>query len=216
MDKISKKEKALITGLLLLSVVPLLGGVIRVVELAVGGDITASNERFFADPIPVIIHIFTSMLYCILGAFQFSKGIRKKYLNWHRISGRVLIPVGMISALTGLWMTLFYSFGVYDGYALYLIRLLVGSLMVVFIGYGMMAIIKRNISAHRAWMMRAYAIGLGAGTQVITHLPFFILEDIRGELARTICMAVGWLLNIMVVEWILWQEQRKMVGVGYA
>jgi hypothetical protein len=26
-------------------------------------------------------------------------------------------------------------------------------------------------------MTRAYAIGLGAGTQVLTHLPWFVLAD---------------------------------------
>ena len=34
---------------------------------------------------------------------------------------------------------------------------------------GFTAIRRRDIAAHRAWMIRAYALGLGAGTQVFTQ-----------------------------------------------
>ena len=34
---------------------------------------------------------------------------------------------------------------------------------------GFTAIRRRDIAAHRAWMIRAYAIGLAAGTQVFTE-----------------------------------------------
>lgn len=34
---------------------------------------------------------------------------------------------------------------------------------------GFTAIRRRDIAAHRAWMIRAYAIGLGAGTQAFTE-----------------------------------------------
>jgi uncharacterized membrane protein len=43
--------------------------------------------------------------------------------------------------------------------------------MVLSIGLGIHAIRRRDFKAHGAWMTRAYAIGLGAGTQVLTHLP---------------------------------------------
>jgi hypothetical protein len=34
-------------------------------------------------------------------------------------------------------------------------------------------------------MIRTYAIGMGAGTQVLTHLPWFIVTDVKpGETAR--------------------------------
>jgi len=41
-----------------------------------------------------------------------------------------------------------------------------------------------NRSRHRAWMMRGYAIGLGAGTRALTHVPYFLFEGIQGELAE--------------------------------
>jgi hypothetical protein len=75
--------------------------------------------------------------------------------------------------------------------------------MILFICLGVAAIIRRDIPNHRAWMMRSYALGLGAGTQVLTHLPWFLFPSIQGELARTLLMLAGWVINLAVVEWIL-------------
>ena len=49
-------------------------------------------------------------------------------------------------------------------------------------------------------MTRAYALGMGAGTQVLTHLPWFLLVGKPGELARATLMAAGWMINILVAE----------------
>jgi hypothetical protein len=44
-------------GLILLSAIPLGAGVFRLRELAIGAEITAANARFFATPLPVVLHI---------------------------------------------------------------------------------------------------------------------------------------------------------------
>ena len=58
-------------------------------------------------------------------------------------------------------------------------------------------------------MMRGFALGLGAGTQVLTHLPWFLFPSIHGELARTLFMGAGWAINLAAVEWILLRERRS-------
>jgi hypothetical protein len=58
-------------------------------------------------------------------------------------------------------------------------------------------------------MTRAYAIGLGAGTQVLTHLPWFVLvEGKPGEIPRAVMMGAGWAINIVVAEWIVRKGER--------
>ena len=49
-------------------------------------------------------------------------------------------------------------------------------------------------------MMRGYALGLGAGTQALTHLPWCLFPAIQGELSRALCMAAGWAINLAVAE----------------
>ena len=80
--------------------------------------------------------------------------------------------------------------------------------MVVFLVLGLFAIHRRDIPSHQAWMMRGYALGLSAGTQVLTHLPWFVFPSIRGELARTLSMAAGWAINILVAEWFILRQRQ--------
>ena len=54
------------------------------------------------------------------------------------------------------------------GDLLWVFRLLVGSGMAASIVLGLVAIRRRDIARHRAWMTRAYALALGAGTQAFT------------------------------------------------
>lgn len=210
----AKSEWLIPAGLIALSFIPIVAGTVRVIGLGSGAEITAENARFFAAPLPVVLHIISTVIYCVLGAFQFSPSFRHCKPNWHRAAGRILIPCGLVVAFSGLWMTQFYPSANYppvnfDGPFLYAIRLLVGSAMALCLCLGFAAIRKREIPDHRAWMMRGYALGLGAGTQAFTHLPMFLFPSIQGELARTLCMAAGWTINLVVAEWLISRERRR-------
>jgi uncharacterized membrane protein len=205
-------------GLIALSVIPALAGIVRLTQLGGGGPITPDLARFAAAPLPIVLHIVFSLLYSILGAFQFSPSFRGRHPRWHREAGKVLLASGMVAALSGLWMTVIYpiakpeGLGKFDDLGLYVVRLLVGAAMAGFIALGYAAIRKRDIVCHRAWMMRSYALGLGAGTQVFTHIPMFVFPSIQGELARTLCMAAGWGINLGLAEWVIAREKRLRVA----
>ncbi|MBC7367487.1 MAG: DUF2306 domain-containing protein [Undibacterium sp.] len=198
-------------GLTALSVIPMAGGAFRLVEIGGGAAITPDNARFFAAPLSVVWHIVSSVIFCVLGAVQFAPRFRHRNPNWHRAAGRVLVPCGIVAALTGLWMTQFHPPATFvgplpasfDGAFLYVIRLLAGSAMTLSLCLGVAAILRRDIPRHQAWMIRGYALGLGAGTQAFTHLPWFLFPSIRGELARTLFMGAGWAINVAVAEWII-------------
>ena len=191
--------------LILLSLVPAIAGTARLAELAGNTEVTTANARFLAQPIPVVLHILAVIPYSILGALQFSPGFRRRNRRWHRAAGRVLGICGLVAALSGLWMAHFYPWPAGDGVGVYLERLVFGTAMVASILLGIDAVARRrDLAAHGAWMIRAYAIGLGAGTQVLTHLPWFMIADgAPGETARTIMMGAGWVINVVVAEWII-------------
>src|SRR6185436_18460824 len=83
------------------------------------------------------------------------------------------------------------------------LRLVFGSAMVMSMVLGVDAIRRRNFAAHGDWMIRAYAIGMGAGTQVLTHLPFFILVGKPNEATLALLMGAGWVINLVVAEWVI-------------
>jgi uncharacterized membrane protein len=196
-------------ALIMLTVVPVAAGALRVAELTGGAQVTPENARFFAMPIPVLIHIPSASLYCILGAFQFASGFRRRRPGWHRAAGRLLVPCGLATALSGIWMTLFYHLPASDNDLLGAFRIVFGSAMFLSIVLGFAAIRRREIARHRAWMIRGYAIGLGAGTQVLTHLPWILAFGQPAGLSRAMLMFAGWAINLAVAEWIIRRRPIK-------
>jgi uncharacterized membrane protein len=196
----SRREWFAPAGLIALSVVPMAAGAFRLTQLAGGAAVTPDNARFVAAPVPVVVHIVGASLFCVLGALQFAPGLRRRRIGWHRAAGRLVVPCGLAAALSGLWMTLFYPRPPGDGLLLEGFRLLFGTGMTLSIVLGFVAILQRDVARHRAWMTRGYAIGLGAGTQVLTNVPWLLLVGAPGELTRALLMAAGWLINLAVAE----------------
>jgi uncharacterized membrane protein len=205
----ARSAKWLVTGLLLLSALPLAGGVFRLSQLAGGGEITPANARFFASPVPVVVHIVGAAVYALVGAFQFANGFRRRWPGWHRAAGRLLVVCGLLVGLSGLWMTLFYPWPKGDGALLYAFRLLFGSAMVVSIVLGFAAIRRGDVIEHRAWMARGYAIGLGAGTQMLTQMVGVIIAGPPSELSRALLMGAGWAINLAIAEWAIRRRLRR-------
>ena len=200
----SRKSAAWLVAaaLVLLSLFPLIFGALRLAELAGGPKLMPPNALFVATPLPVVIHIVGAAVFALVGAFQFVTGYRKRLLGWHRAAGRVLVVCGLLVGLSGLWMTLFFPRPSGPNELLYAFRLMFGSAMVVSIILGFEAIIRRrDVLSHRAWMMRAYAIALGAGTQVFTGMLETVIVGQPTALSTALAQAAGWVINLTVAEW---------------
>lgn len=193
-------------GLIVLSLVPLAGGASRLTELASDPAVTADNARFFDSPVPVIIHIIASVVFLILGALQFVPSLRRR--RWHRMAGRIVAPAGLLSALSALWMTLFYAIPAPSGTALFIMRLGFGTAMAVGLVVAFAAIRKGDVRTHSAWMTRAYAIGMGAGTQVLTFLPWVLFFGPPDVAMHAVLMGAGWVINLVVAEVLIRRRAR--------
>ncbi|GHJ47872.1 membrane protein [Catellatospora sp. TT07R-123] len=204
-----KRQWPVPTGLVLLTLVPAAGGASRIAQLLGGAEVTQENARFFDAPVPVLVHIVTATAFCLLGAFQFVPRLRQRRTGWHRAAGRIAAPLGLLVALSGLWMTVWYPDAPGDGLPLRVMRLVVGTLMAAAIVLGFAAARRRDFRAHGVWMMRGYAIGQGAGTQVFTHVPWLLLVGVPSGWTRAMLMAAGWLVNMAVVEWYVHRRRTR-------
>jgi uncharacterized membrane protein len=199
-----RREWPIAAGLLLLAFVPSVAGAFRISEIASGAAETAANARFMRMPLPVLLHIIAALVYSAVGAFQFLPRLRRKHNAWHRFAGRyLLVPAGLLVAASGLWMTAFYDTPAIDDGAVAASRYLVGTLMLAFLILGIAAVRRHDYFAHGSWMIRAYALALGAGTQVLTSGPPLLLFGEPSELARLLQMDAGWLINALVAEWVI-------------
>lgn len=202
MKTLSKLELAILTVIFVYSFVPSLGGFLRMLELAGGPVIVPENPRAIFDPLPILLHILTSFLFCMAGALQFLPGIRYHQPAIHRRLGRIIAIAGIISAATGLYMTHYYTFPKpLQGDLLYWVRIALGLAMIAFILWAVIAIRSQNVFRHGASMLRAYAIGQGASTQAIMGIGWIIVfkTEPLGPV-RDALMVSAWVLNQIFAE----------------
>lgn len=185
-------------ALLAVSVIPLVAGSLRVLEIAGGPQLLPANPRIEDSPFPLVVHVAAAAVYVVAGAFQFPARIRRAHRTWHRRAGRVLVAAALLVAGSGIWMTLAYP-GAPGGLLLWAIRLVAGSAIAVGVVLGVTAIRRRDVAAHRAWMIRAYALAAAAGTQTLTQ---GLGEGLFGttELSTALSVGAGWVVNALVAE----------------
>ena len=185
----------------------MVAGTARLTQLTTGAAVTAENARFFDSPVPVIVHIVGSCVFLVLGALQFAPSLRRR--RWHRIAGRIVAPAGLLSALSALWMTLFYDIPAdVTGPGLSAVRLVLATTMAAAIVLAFFAIRRGDVRTHSAWMTRAYAIGIGAGTQVLVFLPFTLFFGAPDPVGHTLLMTAGWAVNLVVAEIVIRRRAR--------
>lgn len=194
-------------ALVALVIIPLIAGSLRLLEIAGGPQVLPTNPRIDASPVPLVLHVVAAAVYAVVGAFQFPARIRRAHRAWHRRAGRVLVGAGLVVAGSGLWMTLFYP-GAPGGDLLWTARLVAGSAIGISIALGFTAIRRRDIAAHRAWMIRAYALAVAAGTQVFTQ---GISEGLFGttDLSTAVGVSSGWVINAAIAEWIIRRPRSR-------
>lgn len=198
-------------ALIALALIPAITGSLRLVEVFGGPHVMPANPRITASPVPVVVHISCAVPYAVLGAFQFSAWLRRRQPRWHRTAGRVLVVLGMSVAFSALWMTMFYPRQTGTGELLYLFRLVVGSAMAASILLGLAAIRTADVTRHQAWMTRAYALALGAGTQAFTQGIGNAVFGTR-VLATDLSLGAGWLINLAVAEYVIRRHGSRRSG----
>ena len=195
-------------ALIALGAIPVVAGTLRLSELAGGPPVLPFNPRIAASPLPAVIHVASAIPYLLLGAFQFSSALRRRWPGWHLRAGQVLLVLGLAVALSALWMTLVYPQEAGTGVLHYVFRLMFGSAMAACLVLGMVTVQRRDFAGHRAWMIRAYALAAGAGTQVFTQgVTESLFQDTA--LSRGLALGAGWVINLTVAEYIIARSTRS-------
>jgi len=154
------------------------------------------RDIFANLPIAISLHLAGGIVALVLGAFQVNSRLRSRFLSIHRWSGRVYVFAAVVGGVAGFTLAL-HSFGG----------------LVTHFGFGLMAIcwvvatlnayrhIRRgDLIAHRAWMLRSYALTLAAVTLRI-YLPLSQIAAIEFEAAYQAISWLCWVPNLLVVEW---------------
>lgn len=132
----------------------------------------AANPGFAQFPTITALHVLLGGVYLLLAPFQFIPYIRRRWLNYHRWSGRLLVAIGAIVGITALFITLIIPFSGWSE------RIIVGPFAILYsvsILNGFRHVLAGRVILHREWMIRAFSIGLAIGTTRLILIPWIII-----------------------------------------
>lgn len=153
----------------------------------------------------LVAHIFTATVALVLGPLQFMPRIRARR-RIHRTLGRVYLLAGVLPSAVAT-----IPVAVWSGRPLTQIGLTTAAVLwLITGGLAYRAARRRDFVAHRAWMMRNYALTFLAVTArilvpalLLVQLPFRADAGSIGAQAPSmipIGQTLGWIINLIVVE----------------
>lgn len=140
-----------------------------------------------------------------VGWTQFLKNFRTKHLRAHRRLGYCyVVAIVLISSPAAFFMAMQANGGFNNVVGF-------GMMAVCWFGFTLMAfnsIKNKNIDAHERWMIRSFAVTLGAVTLRI-FLPLMAVSGVPFHEAYQTIAWFCWVPNLIVAEWII---QRKYLA----
>lgn len=151
------------------------------------------------------LHIAAGALCIGTALIQFSRYILKKSKTIHRISGKIYVGVVLfLGAPTGLYMA-FFAKGSFWERCLFMF--MAGWWFITTL-WGLNTIHKRNIIAHKVWMMRSYSMAMTAVTFRVYYIILYML-DWRLLENYQFSLWVSVVGNMLIAEWIIYRQSKN-------
>jgi len=154
------------------------------------------RAAFEAHAIGLYLHVFGACFALALGPFQFLRSLRERHPALHRWMGLLYLSMGvLVGGVAGLYMSQF-AFGGPPA------RLGFGVLALAWLYTGSRAydaIRRREIAAHRRWMIRNFALAFAAVTLRL-YLPVAAVSGVEFATAYAVIAWACWVPNLLVAE----------------
>ena len=194
--------------LLVLSLLPMAVAALRLVQLPMGSLPEDESARFAATPLALWLHSLGGVLFGLLGPVQFSNVLRQRFGRAHRVAGRLFVLAGLALALPSF--RLLWVFPEVSTPLLTLARGLAAAGLALCLVLGVDAARRGRFAFHRAWMIRAYALGMGAATVALFFVPLFALGiEVPPPLVSDLIFVASWVFNLALAEWVIRRGQAS-------
>jgi uncharacterized membrane protein len=154
------------------------------------------DSGFARHPGLTLLHMVPGLIFVVLGPLQFVSKIRARYINLHRWCGRVYVASGLVVGVSALVLGVVVGFaGPTETAAVTFFS----TLFLIFLGLAVFRIRRREVAAHREWMIRAFALGLAVTAMrpmmailiALTGLPFSEILGISFWLAFSLHLVLA-------------------------
>ena len=201
MPRIFARPLSLAIILLIATFIPIITAALKVYQIQTG-QLPDDAIKFAVVPGSMFLHALGGLLFGLLGPLQFAGVLKRRFGRLHKITGRVFVASGLLLGLSSL--RLLAEFPDASTWVLVSARLAAGVGMSLALITALIAIRQGHVARHRAWMIRAYAVGMGSATISFIMLPIFLItgEPVKGYAADLLFVA-SWLINIAIAEWVI-------------
>ena len=201
MFRFFRKPIALALLLAFLTAIPVLNSLAEVVQIPTG-RYPEDSAHLAVAPVSWFIHVLAGFAFGITGPTQFVRALRHRYGRLHRVLGRIFVLSGTAIGLSGL--SIIVQVASVRTPMVNVARGFFGVVLLVALAMAIVAIRRRDLVRHRAWMIRAYAVGMGLGTVALVYMPIYL---VTGQppfgLLSDVLFVVSWALNIAVAEMVV-------------
>lgn len=136
------------------------------------------DAHFAGERALVLAHILPAMLFMLLGPLQFVRGLRSRYPQVHRWSGRIFLAASAVVGISGLNLAFGKTVGGLDEKAAIV---LFGTFFLISLAKAFWHALRREFAQHREWVIRGYAIGLAVASIRPIMGTFFAAALISGH-----------------------------------
>jgi hypothetical protein len=173
-----------------ITAIPVISGAVLAVQVPLGA-VPEGSQRLLVAPVALGLHGLAGALFGLLGPLQFTRALRGRFGPLHRAAGYTFVAAGLLLGASGLALLTQVSASPLLDTA----RTLAGAAL---IGALILGLTTRH---HRAWMIRAYALGMGSGVVGLVFLPIFLITgNPPTGLPADLIVTGTWALTILLAE----------------
>ena len=195
-----------------LTAIPVLNSLVLVFQIP-SRTYSSDSARLAVAPISWFAHVLAGVAFGITGPVQFVRALRNRFDVLHRVFGWIFVLSGATIGLSGL--SILAQVTSLRTPLADIARGLFGLALLIALAQAMAAIGDRDFLRHRAWAIRAYAVGMGLGTVGLVFFPIYI---VTGQapigLASDILFVASWVLNIVFAEVVIRHSSPSLSEVS--
>ena len=181
----------------------------------IGNGVSNFDIRYIQHYFVAGVHLLFGLIVYVFAPFQFMTSIRKRFIGFHRWSGRAWMISGAVAGFTGAFFGVVWPFTGHQGFGLLQtgINAIIGPYTLFCLYKAYSNIRARNFGERREWMIRTFALMLGVATQRVLMIILTVLTGIVREPMFAPAMIAGMIINIVVAEY--WIALTKTPGSGH-
>lgn len=204
-----------VTFLFVIMAIPAIPAAFLIAIVAMGSEASAMVSGFvnvlhFQQPLAVFVHGGAGIVFFLTMPLQFAPTLRKH--RWHRVSGRISVVSGYVMAASAIWMHLVLFPG--ERGAPFISLVIMSVMLCLAFTIALHHILRRNVSFHRIWVMRAVAITLAAVTPIfIEAIAMLLLGSLESIMALVTLFLHDYgrllaiMINLLLVELVMMRGQ---------